>query len=683
LLLALTSAVLTALYRIQIVEGAAYAAQTENSIISTVTIAAARGNILDRYGRVLVTNRTCNNITFNIDELFENGDAAANSVILLLANTVEDAGDSYTDELPITSNAPFEYLSDMTDVQRTRLDAYFQRNELSAATSAVELMAYFRDRYKIDPAYTSAEMRTISGIRYEINNRYNLGADYIFAEDVSIDLITRLMETGVPGFNVVSSFVREYNTSAAAHVLGYIGMIEDSNADIYEAAGYSANALVGRAGVESAFEEYLHGTDGEAKVVSTKGGTVISTEYMKNVEPGSNVALTLDIALQEVAESALKSFIETENAARKENNEQYEGIPGYEREIKDIITGGGVAVVEVGSGEPLAIASYPTFDVSTILDDYGEVQDAPNDPLFNRALMGAYAPGSTFKPLVALAALDNNRITTTTTIHDEGVYTKYEEAGGEMPKCWIYPGSHGDVNVTQAIEVSCNYFFYTLGDFMGIDIISNFAGRFGLGEPTGIELDESQGRAATPEFMKEAEDRPWYKGDDMAAAIGQSLNLFTPLQMALYTAALADNGRRYEASILKSVRSYDYSESFFERENILADYVNMDAEFYEAIQQGMFDAANNEGNTAYEALGDMEIKAAGKTGTAQLGKGITDNGIFICYAPYDNPQIAIAIAIEKGGSGAAVGSIARDILDYYFSFQNSQTAIETENGLLR
>jgi penicillin-binding protein 2 len=681
LVLALTAVYIVNLYRLQIVEGAAYYAQSQNSIVTKNTVIAARGNILDRYGRVLVSNRVCNNLKFNDDELFEQADP--NAIILELTQAVTDSGGTYTDTLPITKQAPFEYVPNMTDLQKTRLDAYLKANDLPASTTAVELMAFFREKFEIDNNYTSEQMRTVAAVRYEIKIRYIIGTSpYIFAEDVSIDLITKLMESNVPGFLVQQSYVREYNTKYAAHLLGYIGMMNEAEIKEYRNEGYPMDALVGKDGAELAFEEYLHGTDGEAVVTTTRGGTVISTNYTEEPSPGGHPYLTIDIGLQEAAEIALNNYIEQTNAQREIDNAKYEA-QGLTKEVQQLITGGGLVAINVKTGEPLCIASAPSFDLATLMENYDELKDDETAPLFNRALSGAYAPGSTFKPVTALAVLDQKIISTGATIYDKGIFDKHAEKG-YAPTCWIYPhGSHGDVNVQEAIKVSCNYYFYTVGEQLGIDKLSSYALRFGLGASTGIELTENTGVMSTQAYKEALEDKPWYIGDTLQAAIGQSYSVFTPLQLANYTATLASNGTRYKASILKSVRSYDYSKSLFERKATVVEEVNLPQEYYDAVKAGLYDVANAGDGTAYKIFGDYPYKVAAKTGTAQLGEGVTNNGVFICYAPYDDPEIAIAVVIEKGGAGSAIGGVAKDVLDYYFSFKNSSVTLETENSLLK
>lgn len=673
----------TQLYKLQIVEGEAYYERSQNSIISTKTVPAARGSILDRYGRVLVSNRSCSNIIIDTDELFAQDDP--NTVLLRLVEILESCGDSYIDELPITAEPPFEF-TNMSDVDRARLKAYIADKKAEGLTedaSALELMAYFRERYGIDNNCDAKQMRTIAGIRYALNMHYIVPtSDYIFAEDVSIEAITQLMEQNVPGFDVEESFVRTYNTSAAAHVIGYVGLMNEAEYEQYAKEGYKLNAVVGKDGAELAFESFLHGTDGEAQITSNASGTVISTVYTKEPNPGNNVYLTIDIGLQNVAESVLDTYITQTNREREAENATAE-MYGLKDNIKELISGGSIVVTDVRNGEPLCIASWPTYDLSTVMEDYSKLLEDESAPLFNRALMGTYAPGSTFKPCTAIAALSEGIVETTTTVYDNGIFDKYEWAG-YAPKCWIYgKGSHGNVNVTGAIEVSCNYFFYYVSDFLGIDRLSDYAMRFGLGTHTGIELPESVGVMSTQQYKLDTFGEEWRIGDTLQAGIGQSFNQFTPLQLSEYVAAITNNGRRQSASILKSVCSYDYSKSIYNRKAETISEVESDPENYEAVKLGMYKVANSPMGSAYDTFWDYPVTVAAKTGTAQMGEEHTNNAIFVCYAPYDDPEIAVAVVLEKGQAGSAVATLARQVLDYYFSFKDSTETLETEKTLLK
>lgn len=677
---------ITTLYKLQIVDGAAYYEQSKNSISTTMTVPAARGNILDRYGRVLVSNRVCNNLIIDDDGIFDEPDP--NAILLSLYHAVVDSGSTVTDTLPITKEAPFEYTENMSEIQRTMLSAYLKNNDLPETTTAVELMAAFRQNFQIDNNYTSEETRIIAGIRYEIKIRYIIGTPgYIFAEDVSMDLITQLLEQGVPGFEIRQSFVREYNTKYAAHILGYIGQMSPNDYKEYRNYGYPMDALIGISGVERAFEDYLHGTDGEATVLSTPGGTVISTYYEKEPEPGEHVYLSIDIGMQEAAEQELARYIETTNAQREIDNAKYEA-EGNTKDILDLITGGGVVAINVKTGEPLCIASYPTYDLSTFWENAAELQVDETAPLYNRALSGTYAPGSTFKPVTAIAALDRGIVDLNTTYYCTGQYTKYDPA----PRCWIYPGKHEDMNTALAIENSCNYYFYSVAEQLGVDAMSEYAMRFGLGVSSGIEIAEEVGVMSTQKYKEDVQRRngveerniePWYIGDTLQAGIGQSYSLFTPLQLANYCASIANNGTRYEASILKSVRSYDFSESIFQRRATVADRVVADQSFYDAIHIGMYNVVHRVVGNTRDVFTNFPVEVAAKTGTAQLGEGITNNAAFICYAPYDDPEIAVAVVIEKGYSGTNNAGVAKAVLDYYFSFKNSAAELETENYLLK
>ena len=679
---------LVALYKLQIVEGAAYYEESLNNRPSTETVAAARGSILDRYGRVLVTNRNCNNLLINVQELlYDRTDAEANEIILTVCNMIEEYGDEYIDELPITREAPFEFTS-MTAVQRERLNAWLDARNLSRNATAVEVMAAMRERYKVDNNYSGKDARTIVGIRYAVNVRYIINtSDYIFAEDVSMELITTLLESDIPGFDVTTSYVREYNTNYAAHILGYINVMSEDQYKYYSKRDYPLNARVGQDGVEYVFEDYLHGVDGEARVTRTASGVVTSTVYTKEPQPGNNVYLTIDIGIQEAAENALNSFIVNANLQRERANEQVElyGVSddGHD-EIQELITGGAVVAVDVNTGEPLAIASWPTYDVSRIIQDYSEILDTPNNPLFNRALNGVYAPGSTFKPVTAMAGLSEGKIDVLTTIECEGIFDKYEDAG-YAPRCWIYgQGLHGTLTLSEAITLSCNYYFYTVADYLQISLMAKYAKAYGLGEPTGIELPERLGQMSTDQYAQEHFGRDMYAGDTLAAGIGQSFSEFNTLQMAEYCAAIANNGYRHGASILKSVRSFDFSETIYERETKLLSSVEANQEYYDIIHQGMRGVILDPmAGSVYTIFADTPYSSAAKTGTAQRGEKQANNGFFIIYAPYDNPQIAIAVAVEKVGAGATTSEIARQVLDYYFSFVDSTVALEGENQLLR
>ena len=683
------------LYQLQILNGAAYYDASQNNNVTYPAVKAARGNILDRYGRVLVSNRECYNLVINTTRLFGDEVDDPNAVILEMVNIVEDSGAEFIDDLPITKSPPFEY-TEMTDFQRTLLNAYFDDHDLAEDTTAVELMSYFRTRYDIDNTYSAEDMRKISAIRYALNVRYAINtSSYTFVEDASIDLISDIMGAVGSVIEVESSYVREYNTQYAAHLLGYIGAMTDVEQEQYmvgDNSGYNYDSMVGKDGVELAFESWLHGTDGKSRVTRNSEGTITSTVYEEDPVPGNHVYLTIDIQLQEAVERALENGIIALQLERDQENAEAiaNGTPD---EVKEDIQGGAAVVVDVNSGNPLAIASYPTFDASQVYENYAEYLSAEYDPLYNRATMGAYAPGSTFKPLVALAALSESIINTETRIDCEGIFSKYADQG-YAPECWIYTQeqlTHGNDNVSEAIRDSCNYFFYTIADMMGIDIMDEYAADFGLGESTGIEIGETIGNMANPDNHLNYDVDAWVYGDTVQAGIGQSDSLFTPLQLAEYCAAIANGGTRYSASVLKSVRSFDYTRQLYSGETKVMSTVESADYNWAAVQYGMYlftHDINGSSSEAYYAFNNYSyngesIGVAAKSGTSQLGEDITNNALFMCYAPYDDPEIAVAIVVERGRAGSALTNIAKDVLDAYFSLGNPSNSAESENTLLQ
>ena len=685
ILLILLTVYLVFLYRLQIIEGEAYYNRSNEITQTTRPVTAARGNILDRYGRVLVSNKECYNLQIDTDKLFANEDP--NAVILELVKMVQGFGDSYTDDLPISTEPPFEYNENMTAIQRTMLNAYFKRQELDENSTAVELMSYMRTRYDIDNSYTAEEMRIIAGVRYSINVRYAVNtADYIFVEDASMGLISSIMEQKLAGIEVDRAYVREYSTEYAAHILGYTGLMTQEEYERYSLLNYANDAMVGKDGIEYAFESYLHGKDGEVEETRNAAGTILATEYIVEPEPGNHIYLTIDSVLQEQTERILASGVESlkKTYAQARAEAAGRGEP-YDPEFKDEITGAAAVVVDVRTGEPLAMASWPTYDVSTVVENYAELLETPNAPLFNRALMGAYAPGSTFKPCTAIAALTKGIINTEKKVKCEGVFTKYA-ADGYAPECWIWAEgyTHPEENVTTAIRDSCNYFFYTIGNDLGVDDMGEFAHNFGLGVPTGIELVETTGNMSNRANHSDYTGTEWRIGDTLQAAIGQADSVFSPIQMAEYCATIANGGTRYSASILKAIRNYDYTEKLYEREPEVLSTVETADYNWAAVHEGMWLVLNdyiNEKNVL--EWYDCALKVAGKTGTAQKGENIQNDGLFMCYAPYDDPEVAIFVAVERGGSGASVQFIARQIMDAYITIRGYSDTSEEEMCLLK
>ena len=550
-------------------------------------------------------------------------------------------------------------------------------------------MSYMRTRYNIDNSYSAEEMRIIAGVRYSINVRYAIPTgDYIFVEDASMKLISSIMENKLVGIEVERAYSRKYGTEYAAHILGYTGLMTQEEYEKYSLLNYSTDAMVGKDGVEYAFENYLHGKDGKVIETRNSAGTVLATVYEEEPEPGNHVYLTIDSVLQEQTERILANGVSIlkQNIAQKRAEGTARG--DYNVDLKDEITGAAAVVVNVKTGEPLAMASWPTYNVATILEDYQELLEAENAPLFNRTLMGTYAPGSTFKPCTAIAALTMGIVNTEDKIKCEGVYTRYA-AEGYAPECWIWNSTkdhltHPEENVTTAIRDSCNYYFYSIGNFLGVDDLGKFAANFGLGEYSGIELVEAKGNMSNQANHMDYAGTEWRIGDTLQAAIGQSDSVFTPIQMAEYCATVANSGTRYSASILKSIRNYDYSEKLYDREPTVMSTVESAEYNWAAVHEGMWEVLNdyiNEKNV--NVWVDCQWRVAGKTGTAQKGEGIQNDGIFMCYAPYKDPEVAIFVVVERGGAGADVQFIARHIMDAYITIMGYSDTSETEMTLLK
>ena len=647
------------LYDAQILHGGENRAKSISSNAASETVTASRGIITDRNGKVLVSNRLAYTLVFDRSGFAD--DAALNAAILRLVQLCEETGTGWNDTLPIGRVGNFLRYS---NARSETFDKFIEKNDLTSGASGRQLLSELRELYHVDESLSEREARIIVGVRYELHSRDS----YTFAEDVSTEVLSLITDGRYEGVTIRTASARVYNTALAAHILGTIGPIwqeewssnEDTGYVGYADKGYSMNDLVGKDGVEKAFESYLRGTDGRRLITTDETGKITGELYTREPQPGGTVALTLDIDLQADVEVALAETIS--GMIDKDSNER----------------GGAAAVVSVGTGEVLALASYPTYDLSTFNEDYDELVNDQRLPMFNRATQGIYAPGSTFKMVTAVAALESGIITPSSIIQDRGIYTYYKDP---QPMCWIYSqtgSTHGRINVSQAITDSCNYFFYEVGRLTGIRTLDSYASQFGLGQSTGIEIGDSSGVLASPEWA-ESHDQEWTDGQTITAAIGQSYNLFTPLQLANYVATLVGGGDHYQAHLLKNVKAYDNSRLLYMYDDNPINTVEMSDTTLSAVTRGMHELTVS-GSVAY-AFENCVVSAGAKTGSAQVGTDIA-NGVFVAYAPYEKPEIAVAIVIEKGGSGAALANTAVEIINSWFSRAQDGTAIG-ENTLLK
>ena len=648
------------LYDAQILHGSENRARSISSNATSEVVPASRGIITDRNGKVLVSNRLAYTLVFDRSGFTD--DAALNDAILRLIRLCQETGTGWNDTLPIRQTGSFvRYTNDRSE----SFSKYLEDNKLTVTAAGRQLIAELRELYHVDESLSEKDARLVVGVRYELHSRDS----YTFAEDVSSEVLSLITDGRYEGVSIHTASARVYNTTLAAHILGTIGPIwqeewssnEKTGYVGYADKGYSMNDLVGKDGVEKAFEEYLRGTDGRRLITTDEGGKLTGELYTREPQPGGTVALTLDIDLQADVERALAETIT--GMIDEDSNER----------------GGAAAVVSVGSGEVLALASYPTYDLSTFNEDYEELVADERLPMFNRATQGIYAPGSTFKMCTAVAALESGIITPSSIIQDRGIYTYYRDP---QPMCWVYRqggSTHGRINVTQAITESCNYFFYEVGRLTGIRTLDSYASQFGLGQSTGIEIGDSSGVLASPEWA-DSHNQEWTDGQTITAAIGQSYNLFTPLQLANYIATLVGGGEHYQAHLLKNVKEYDNSRLLYVYDDEPLNTVEMSDSTIEAVTKGMHELTVS-GGVAF-AFRDCVVSAGAKTGSAQVGTDIA-NGVFVAYAPYEDPEIAVAIVIEKGGSGAALATTAVEIINSWFSHAQDDSAAMGENTLLK
>ena len=662
------------LYNIQVNQHDYYLAKSIRTITRVETVEASRGVITDRSGRELVSSRSSYNLTFDSSLLSEEDDE--NLAILRLIKLCQSQQVGWTNNLPITSTAPFSYTLDkLDDTQRSRFADFLQKDLKRVSTNlspdgiteellnslgldAGSLVELLREKYEIPSSFSLSDARSVIGVQYELSIRQLVSTTaYAMVEDIDSAMISLLNDGNYAGARITTSSVREYKTDSAAHILGTVGPIWREEYLQLKDKGYGYNDRIGRSGVELAFEAYLKGTDGKRIVSTNADGKITGEYYEKEPQPGNTVELTIDLSLQKSVEDALAETVSAMSA--KDGN---------------TTRGAGAVVIKVGTGEVLALASYPDFDLSNYNQDYNILSTDLAKPLWNRATMGTYAPGSTFKPLTAVASLMEGIITPYQKLKTTGHWT-YPGDPNSYANCWIYNssrGNHGSINVSEAITVSCNYFFAQMGYYLGLDKLNEYATAFGLGEHTGIEIGDAAGNLAQ---NKAGENQaPW-------AAFGQASYLFTPIQLANYIATLVSGGKHCEAHLLKAVKSYDNTQVLAVGNTDPKNTVDISGEALTAVKKGMHDLTTTGSLAPY--FKDCVVDAGAKTGTAQVSKDTENNGVFVCFAPYDDPEIAVSIVIEQGGSGSALASTAVNILNAYFSADEIGTAILGENQLMQ
>lgn len=646
------------LFNLQIINGKEYR-ETSNTRLSRETvIKAARGSIKDRTGNLLVTTK----MGFNI-ELYKTkiNTTTLNKTILNTIKILENNNDKYINNLPI-SIEPFKFTIDDEESQVN----WKKENDIKEDATPEQCFYELKEKYKIEQD-NILEAYKIMVVRYEISrNGYSSIRPVTIAKDVSRESAVKLGEQSIyfPGISATNEPMVSYPSgSLASHILGYVGNITETELDGREDT-YGINDVIGKVGIQYVFEEYLRGKDGIKQLDMSVDGTITDEYITQEAVAGSDVILTIDANLQAATEKALA------------NNIKKIASGGFSK--RSDAKAGAAVVMNVKTGEILAMASYPDYEPELFvngisqkkLDEYNK-----GDNIFNRAISGVYAPGSTFKMITAIAGLETGVITPTEKINDIGVYKKAHE-----PACWIwnsYGMSHGWLNVTEAITHSCNYFFYEVGYRATIDNIAKYAKYYGLGEKTNVELPmEEKGIVATRDKAKERGDE-WQIGETLSAAIGQSYNSYTPIQMAKYISMLANGGEPIDVTIVKSIN--DVNGNQVSKEDITKfvnaklgltkekkENLNIKKENIDAILKGMKGVTSEEGGTAYSTFANFNIELGGKTGSAQTDVQGKINGWFVGFAPYEEPEIAVVVLVENAGSGSYTAEVARDILQEYF-----------------
>ena len=645
------------LFNLQIVNGQEYREESNTRLTRETTVKAARGNILDSSGEKLVSTKMVYNVEIYKTKV---DNQTLNNALLLLAHTLEKNGDSYVDSFPISVD-PFSFKSEEL-AQKFKED-----NKLDSSYDAEACFYYFKDEYEVN-IDDAQDARRVIALRYEIEkDGYSNTKSVELATNISNASLATIneMSSSFPGISTTSEPTLSYPYGLlASHILGYVGPIgqEELEANPDE---YDQNDTVGKTGIEQVLEKYLRGTDGIKQIDMSVDGVVTDEYISQEAVAGADVMLTIDADLQKITEDAL-----AENIRMMQDGELSDAEMAKE---------GAAVVLNVKTGEILAMASYPNYDPSLFIDgisteNWNNYLNADDHPLMNKAISSISPPGSTFKMVTAIAGLESGAIDVNTKINDTGVYTYYRDY---QPRCWKR-GGHGWLNVTSAIEESCNYFFYETGRRAGIDRLVQVASAFGLGQKTGVELPgEEAGVLASRETMS-----PWVDGYTIQAAIGQLNNSFTPLQMAKYVAMIANGGKNLDVTIIKSVTNSDGSEvSKDEIESYVNEKlgisgnsgsdINISEENLQAIKEGMRGVTSDGSGTAYRYFRDFDIEVGGKTGSATTNDSGNANAWFVGFAPYDDPEIAVAVYIKDGQHGASTAVTAREIFAQYLGMNST------------
>jgi penicillin-binding protein 2 len=644
------------LFKLQIVYGEEYLEKANSRLTRENTIKAARGNILDCNGDILAGNKIRYSLKIYKSKIDEK---SLNTTILNTIKILEGNEDTYKDEFPISIN-PIEYKYEKPE----SIARWLETNKLEENTTAEQALNYYIEKYELKE-YTLEDARKIIGIRYGIEKSgYTAMRGYEISSDISEKSVAQFeeMNNNFPGIDIDYKPIRKYYYSnLASHILGYVGKID--NEEYKKNDGYELDDYIGKTGIEYVCEKYLKGENGVKQTDMSIDGTTTGEYITKEAIKGQDVQLTIDAKVQQAAEQALKTNIE------KINN-------GGFSETRKVDTGSAV-VLNVKTGEVIALVSYPDFEPQLFVDGittekWNEYTQKDKSALLNRSIQSAYAPGSIFKMIPAVAGLETNKITKDELIDCTGIYPR-----GYNPKCWYYTTygrGHGKLTVSQAIQKSCNCYFYEVGTRIGINTLEQYATYFGLGQKTNIELPGEITGTLAGKTLYEKLNQTWYYGNTLSAVIGQAENSFTPLQIAKYIAMLTNGGKQIDITVIKDVinsngekvdkkEMKEYINKRLGIEQTNKEDLNIYKENLDTVLAGM-QSVTEEGGTAYSIFKDFDIQIGGKTGSAEAGE--KTNAWFVGFAPYENPEIAVVVFVENGSHGYYSAEVTKEILEAYF-----------------
>lgn len=658
------------LYNLQIVNGASYREQSENRLVREVKVTAPRGEIYDRYGKLIVTSVTGYNANIYYTKIPK---TELNVGLLKLANIFEKNGDTYYNNFPVD----FETMTFTKSEESAK--RWKEGNKISGDASVEEVIEFYKNKYEIEHEDIN-DAKKIIPMRYEIASKgYSSFKSVTLAKEISEQSMLEIEERGneLPGVVITTYPMRKYVAgTVGSHIVGYVGKISSDEYKTKKEYGYSQNDIIGKAGIEATLEDYLRGEDGKIRLEMDSDGRVTNKEEVQESKMGDSVVLTIDLDLQKKSEEVLEKYIEKIRTG------------GFADKCEDA-NAGALVVLDVKTSEVLALATYPNYNPDEFTNgisnaEYEKYFLNEDRPMFNRSIQGTYSPGSTFKMITAIAAIESGVIGLDESILTFGKYDK-----GHKPACWLwnsYRQNHGYVNAEKALKVSCNYYFYEVAYRMGIDVLSKYVEMFGLGSKTGIELlGESSGSIASREYKEKiyankVKKEPWMVGETLSAAIGQSYNSFTPLQMAYYIATLANGGVKNDVTLLKDVISAEGNEvsmmsvdsnvdAKIGKTESKAANLNISQDTLAVVFEGMRSVTGESGGTAYSVFSSFPIEVAGKTGTATTSGSA--HAWFVGFAPYDEPEIAVVCMIEHGGHGAYTAPAVKEVMEEYFGYNRS------------